>query len=136
MNESQVKQALQTFLAANTAYEWDTSDDSFVNIYEGELWGSDSIVTKTSKQKLSIELSVKLTSVGNLEALDDSLLTTKIAVDTLIKTIKTRNDLIAPLKALKYESWKKEINTIAVSDSQVQYQGQLSIFYSLILQGY
>ena len=136
MNELQLKQALQVFLAANTVFLWDTSDGSFVNIYEGELHGLDSVVTKRSKQKLSIELRIKLSSVNSLNTLDNNILGAKIVIDELVKTIQTRTDLNQPLKSLKFEGWQKEIETSAVSDKQIQYQASLSMFFSIVLQGF
>ena len=135
MNETQIKQALQTFLAANTSYKWDTTDDSFINIYQGEVYGNDSIASRYTKQRLSIELSVKFFSTGTLESLDDLVLSTKIMLDTLIKTIKTNNQDLG-LKGLKFENWEKKIESSAYSDSQVQYKAELSMFYSIIVSGF
>lgn len=136
MNELKIKQALQTFLAANTAYKWDTTDESFVNIFEGEVYGNDRIASNHVKQKLSIEFSLKIYSTSSLDNLDNTILTTKKTIELLLRSIKNRNDIDTPIKALKFENWEKNIETNAVSDKQIQYVAKLSMYYSLIVLGF
>ncbi len=135
MNELLIKQTLQDYLAANTSYKWDTTDESFVNIYEGELFTNDRILSNQIKQKLMIEFSISLYSIRSLELLDDDLLTAKKILELALLRVKNTT-LAVPLRGLTFESWKKDIETSASSDQQVQYKGKLSLYYSLIILGF
>ncbi len=136
MNELELKENLTSFLVANTDYKWDGTDHTFVNIHSGEVYGNDKIVSDSTKQKIEIELSIKLYSVGSIDLLDNNLLNQKIEIDVLIKSIKKLNNALPLLKGLKFENWDKEIVTVAISESQTQYEGILKMNYSLLFHGF
>jgi len=128
MNELQLKGVLQAFLAAIPTTQWDGLGNPrcFVNIYQGNSTGSDTIVSKQSKKELQIELSIE--SFGLiLNTLDSELLSYKIQIETLI-----RNNKSTPIiSGLKFQQWIKEIDTDGVAETEIRYRGKIKLFYKL-----
>jgi len=128
MNELQLKGVLQAFLVAIPATQWDGlgTPRCFVNIYQGNSTGSDTIVSKQSKKELQIELSIE--SFGLiLNTLDSQLLSYKIQIETLI-----RNNKSTPvISGLKFQQWIKEIDTDGIAETEIRYRGKIKLFYKL-----
>ena len=129
MNELQLKQLLQTFLAAGipTTF-WDASKlpRCFVNVYQGNAVNSDSIVSKQSRKDLSIELSIQNTHTS-LETLDDVLLGYKIQIESLIRN----NKKTKTISGLRFIQWTKEIEVDGTAETEIRYHGTLKMFYKL-----
>jgi len=128
MNELQLKGVLQAFLVAIPTTQWEGlgTPRCFVNIYQGNSTGSDTIVSKQSRKDLQIELSIE--SFGLiLNTLDSELLSYKIQIETLI-----RNNKSTPIiSGLKFQQWIKEIDTDGVAETEIRYRGKIKLFYKL-----
>jgi len=128
MNELQLKGVLQAFLVAVPTTQWEGlgTPRCFVNIYQGNSTGSDTIVSKQSKKELQIELSIE--SFGLiLNTLDSELLSYKIQIETLI-----RNNKSTPIiSGLKFQQWIKDIDTDGVAETEIRYRGKIKLFYKL-----
>jgi len=128
MNELQLKGVLQAFFVAIPTTQWDGlgTPRCFVNIYQGNSTGSDTVVSKQSKKELQIELSIE--SFGLiLNTLDSELLSYKIQIETLI-----RNNKSTPIiSGLKFQQWIKEIDTDGIAETEIRYRGKIKLFYKL-----
>jgi len=128
MNELQLKGVLQAFLVAIPTTQWDGlgTPRCFVNIYQGNSTGSDTIVSKQSKKELQIELSIE--SFGFiLNTLDSELLSYKIQIETLIRDNKST----PVISGLKFQQWIKEIDTDGIAETEIRYRGKIKLFYKL-----